>query len=195
MKYISQKKRNFRTASVAIIAVFVMLGLSYASVPLYRLFCQVTGYGGTPKIVQAPSEAIGSRIIKVRFNADTAGGMPWHFRPMQQELSVKVGEQVLAFYTASNPTNRRIVGTATFNVTPLKAATYFSKIDCFCFTEQILDPGSEIDMPVTFFVDPEIDSEPTLADIKTITLSYTFFEASADEKRKPKETSEPEQRA
>jgi len=123
---------------------------------------------------------VGERIITVRFNADTARGMPWKFQPQQRAVSLKVGQQALALYEAANPTDRRIVGTSTFNVTPLKAGPYFSKIECFCFTEQALAPGQSVDMPVSFFVDPEISDDRNLDDVKTITLSYTFFEVVGD---------------
>ena len=124
--------------------------------------------------------AVGERVITVRFNADTARGMPWRFQPQQRAVTLKVGEQALALYEAVNPTERRIVGTSTFNVTPLKAGPYFNKIECFCFTEQALAPGQSVDMPVSFFVDPEISDDPNLDDVKTITLSYTFFEVADD---------------
>jgi cytochrome c oxidase assembly protein subunit 11 len=174
------RRRNRTTALVAACAVAGMVGAAYASVPLYRLFCQVTGYGGTPQIAEQAPESAGERMITVRFNADTARDLPWRFRPEQREVTLKVGEQALAFYSASNPSDRRITGTATFNVTPLKAGPYFNKIECFCFTEQVLEPGGSVDMPVSFFVDPDISKDPTLDDVRTITLSYTFFEAGTD---------------
>jgi cytochrome c oxidase assembly protein subunit 11 len=172
------------TASITAAAVVAMVGMAYAAVPLYRIFCQVTGYGGTPKIAEQASAEIGERIVRVRFNADTARGMPWRFRPLQREVSLRVGEQALAFYEAENQGERAVTGQATFNVTPLKAGAYFSKVDCFCFTEQRLAPGERADMPVSFFVDPAISEDPNLDDVKVITLSYTFFrledEATAD---------------
>ena len=152
-----------------------MLGLTAASVPLYRLFCQVTGYGGTTQRAdQAPGQ-IDDRTIAVRFNADVAQGMPWGFAPAQRETVVRIGEQNLAFYRARNLGAEPVVGTATFNVTPSKAGAYFSKIDCFCFTEQVLRPGESVDMPVSFFVDPAILDDPNTRDLASITLSYTFF--------------------
>jgi cytochrome c oxidase assembly protein subunit 11 len=152
-----------------------MLGLTAASVPLYRLFCQVTGYGGTTQRAEQAPDQISDRTIKVRFNAEVAQGIPWSFEPEQREIEIRIGEQQLAFYRARNNGERPIVGTATFNVTPNKAGFYFSKIDCFCFTEQVLQPGESADLPVSFFVDPAILDDPETQDVRSITLSYTFF--------------------
>lgn len=155
---------------------FGMVGVSFAAVPLYRIFCQVTGYGGTTQVAdEAPAE-IGERVIVVRFNADTAGGLKWRFKPEQREITLHVGETALAFYEAENNSLRTILGTSTFNVTPLKAGPYFNKIECFCFEEQMLTAGERAEFPVSFFVDPDISKDPNLDDIKTITLSYTFFD-------------------
>ena len=162
--------------AVALVGVVVaMVGLAYAAVPLYDLFCRVTGYGGTTQVATANSPATSDRLITVRFNADVARGMPWRFQPVQREISLRVGETGLALFRAVNETDQRIVGTATYNVTPQKAGLYFAKLDCFCFTEQVLEPGQTADMPVQFFVDPEIADDPNLDDVTTITLSYTFF--------------------
>ena len=171
-------RRNRLTALAAAGVVFAMVGAAYAAVPLYQIFCQVTGFGGTTQVAAEAPAAVGERVITVRFNADTARAMPWKFRPQQRAITLKVGEQALALYEASNPTDRRIVGTSTFNVTPAKAGAYFNKIECFCFTEQALTPGQSVDMPVSFFVDPAISDDPNLDDVKTITLSYTFFEVA-----------------
>ena len=158
-----------------------MGGLAYAAVPLYRLFCQVTGYGGTTRRAEvAPLEVL-ERKMTIRFDAGTAGSMPWAFGPVKSEIEVRVGEETLAYYRVTNPTERVIMGTASFNVTPQKVGAYFNKIACFCFTEQILGPGETADMPVTFYVDPEIADDPNLDDVKTITLSYTFFEQEMDD--------------
>jgi cytochrome c oxidase assembly protein subunit 11 len=166
------------TAAGAAGVVVAMLGLAYASVPLYRLFCQVTGFGGTPRIAESASATVGERVIRVRFNADTAADMPWRFRPLRREMAVRVGENALAFYRAENPTAEAVVGQASFNVTPAKAGAYFNKIDCFCFTEQRLEAGQSADLPVSFFVDPAIVDDPNLADVRAITLSYAFFRVS-----------------
>ncbi len=175
------KRRNARTGVVLTGIVAGMIGLSFASVPLYRLFCQVTGYGGTTQVAEAAPGAVAERVIKVRFNADTAPGLPWYFKPVQREIALKVGESGLAYYRARNLAAVAVTGTSTFNVTPLKAGRYFSKVQCFCFTEQRLEAGQELDMAVSFFVDPEILSDRNLDDVKTITLSYTFVRAPGDE--------------
>lgn len=169
--------KNTRTGVVLFGVVVGMVGLSFAAVPLYQLFCQVTGFGGTPQIVAEGSVETLERTVKVRFNADTDRNLPWNFKPAQKSVELKLGEQALAFYEARNEGHRPVVGTATFNVTPLKAGQYFNKIECFCFTEQRLEPGESIDMPVTFYVDPRLNDDPSMADVTTITLSYTFYQA------------------
>ncbi len=156
--------------------VVLMVGLSYASVPLYRLFCQVTGYGGTTqRAAAAPNAPSAARRFDIRFNADTGGGLPWSFYPSQGPVTVKLGEETLIHYHARNNANHPVVGTAVFNVTPEKAGRYFDKVQCFCFSEQRLEPGQEMDFPVSFFIDPAIAEDPNLRDVKTVTLSYTFF--------------------
>ena len=175
------KRRNARTGVVLTGIVAGMIGLSFASVPLYRLFCQVTGYGGTTQVAEAAPGTVSERVIKVRFNADTGPGLPWTFKPVQREIALKVGESGLAYYRARNLADVAVTGTSTFNVTPLKAGRYFSKVQCFCFDEQRLEAGQELDMAVSFFVDPAILSDRNLDDVKTITLSYTFFRAPGDE--------------
>ncbi|MBT4425950.1 MAG: cytochrome c oxidase assembly protein [Rhodospirillaceae bacterium] len=152
-----------------------MVGLSFAAVPLYDLFCSVTGFGGTTQTADAAPETIGERTIAVRFNSDVSNDIPWRFKPSQLEVQLHVGEVGLAFYTAKNESDRTILGSATFNVTPLKAGIYFNKVDCFCFEEQVLRPGESAELPVTFFVDPDIVNDRNLDDVTTITLSYTFF--------------------
>ncbi len=152
-----------------------MVGLAFGAVPLYRLFCQVTGFGGTTQVAEEAPAEIGDRLVTVRFNADTARDLPWHFKPGQREMTVRVGEMAMAVYSAENRSERALVGSSTFNVTPLKAGVYFNKIECFCFEEQTLAPGERVDFPVSFFVDPEIVEDRRLDDVSTITLSYTFF--------------------
>lgn len=166
---------NRRMGLVLAGVVAGMVGLSFAAVPLYRIFCQVTGFGGTPQVVAEYSTEILDRSVTVRFNADTDRSLPWEFRPEQRSVRLKLGEQGLAFYEARNYSQRPVTGTATFNVTPLKAGQYFNKIECFCFTEQLLEPGQRVDMPVTFYVDPRLNDDPSMADVTTITLSYTFY--------------------
>ncbi|MBK1669963.1 cytochrome c oxidase assembly protein [Rhodovibrio sodomensis] len=167
-------RRNARTALVLTCVFAGMVGLSFAAVPLYRLFCQVTGLGGTTQVAEIAPEAV-AQTVNVRFNADRAPELPWTFAPKQVEVEVRLGARAMAYYTARNLSDRPITGTATFNVTPLKAGKYFSKIACFCFTEQTLQPGERVDMPVDYFVDPAILDDPNMADVTTITLSYTFF--------------------
>ena len=172
--------RHRRLALVLVAGVAAMIGLTYASVPFYRLFCQVTGFGGyTQRADHAPSAAL-ERMVTVRFNADVNVGLPWLFAPLQREVRVHVGETGMAYFRAQNMASRRVTGQATFNVTPDKAGLYFTKIQCFCFNEQALEPGQSVDMPVTFFVDPKLASDPKMADVQTITLSYTFFRAVDD---------------
>ncbi len=166
-----------KTAIFAGILVLTMLGAAYASVPLYRIFCQVTGYGGTTQVADFAPGKVSDRIINVVFDANTAGVLPWKFHPVQRDVDVYVGEETLVFYTATNPSENPITGTATFNVTPAKAGKYFSKIQCFCFQEQTLEPGQSVDMGVAFFVDPAILDDPNLNDVERIVLSYTFFES------------------
>ena len=171
-----RQRRGQRIALACVAAVAGMVALSFASVPLYDLFCRVTGYGGTTQTAAAVTGEVLERQITVRFNASVARGMPWSFHPQQRALKVKVGEERLAFYTAYNPTDRRTGGTATFNVSPAKAGQYFNKIACFCFSEQVLGPGQSVQMPVSFFIDPAIATDPALDEVTEITLSYTFFE-------------------
>ncbi len=179
----ARQRGKLRTVLATLAVISCMTALTVAAVPLYRLFCQVTGFGGTPQIVEAAPEQADDRWVTVRFDANTARGMPWTFRPLDREIEVRVGEQMLMFYEASNPTDRPVTGTATFNVTPDKAGLYFAKIDCFCFIEQTLAPGESIEMPVSFFVDPGMFDDPNTDDVHTITLSYTFFEQAGDEEQ------------
>ena len=168
-------RRRAATALVLGGVVCGMVGLAFGAVPLYKLFCQVTGFGGTTQVAEEAPAEIGERVVTVRFNADTARDLPWHFKPEQREIKVRVGEMALAFYNAVNQSDRALVGTSTFNVTPVKAGAYFNKIECFCFEEQTLAPGERADFPVSFFVDPDIVEDRRLDDVTTITLSYTFF--------------------
>ena len=169
------------TAIVLVLLVMGMIGVSYAAVPLYDLFCRVTGYAGTPNVAVAIPDRILNRSMTVRFNADVHRGLPWNFRAIHGKVTVNVGEPVLAFYKVENTSDRAVIGTATYNVTPLKVGRYFSKIDCFCFTEQVLAPGEVANLPVSFFVDPSIMDDPEMDKINTITLSYTFFEVDTQE--------------
>ena len=170
-------RRNVATAGALLGIVVVMGGLAYASVPLYRWFCQVTGFGGTTQVAAAAPAELHERSVTVRFNADVNSALPWRFQPVERSVKVRLGEERLAFYRAKNLADRPVTGTATFNVTPAKAGPYFSKLDCFCFTEQTLEAGRSVDMPVSFYVDPELAEDRNLDDVTTITLSYTFFAA------------------
>jgi cytochrome c oxidase assembly protein subunit 11 len=167
--------RNRRVAALAGATAMTMLGLAYASVPLYRLFCQVTGFGGTTQIADAAPVRTTDRTIAIRFDANIAGSLGWTFVPKQLEMTVKIGEQGMATYRAVNTSDRELTGTAVFNVTPVSAGVYFNKIQCFCFTKQTLAAGESADLPVVFFVDPAIASDAGTNKIGAITLSYTFY--------------------
>ncbi|UCH73759.1 MAG: cytochrome c oxidase assembly protein [Rhodospirillales bacterium] len=169
------RRRNRRTMIALFGVVAGMVGLAFASVPLYDLFCRVTGFGGTPGTAQAPADAVLERSITVRFDAGVNSVLPWRFAPAQGPMTVRVGETALAFYRAQNMAAGPTTGTAAYNVTPLKAAKYFDKIDCFCFSEQRLEAGQTVDMAVSFFIDPAIVEDRNLDEVNTITLSYTFF--------------------
>ena len=171
-----QHYRNKRMMVFIMGLVMGMVGLAYASVPLYQLFCKVTGYGGTTQeSLAAPGAAAGAIIRDVRFNASTMPDLKWHFAGPEKPVSVAPGEEVLIHYTATNISDVPTTGTSTFNVTPFKAGSYFMKIDCFCFEEQTLQPGETVKMPVVFYLDPDIDQDINTQEVPEITLSYTFF--------------------
>jgi cytochrome c oxidase assembly protein subunit 11 len=155
--------------------VAAMVGLSFAAVPLYRLFCQATGYAGTPQRADKGADQVLDRTITVRFDGNVDPALPWRFAPEQRTMEVKIGETALAFFKATNRTEAPVTGTAIFNVTPEQAGLYFTKIECFCFTEQTLAAGASAEMPVTFFVDPKIVENNDTKNIAEITLSYTFY--------------------
>ncbi|AIT79985.1 cytochrome c oxidase assembly protein [Novosphingobium pentaromativorans] len=176
-----QQRSNKKTALIALAIALGMLGLGYASVPLYRIFCQVTGYGGTTKRVdasQAASIKDSGRTITVRFDANVARDMPWQFKPLQVTDTVSIGARDMALFWAKNDSDQTVTGTASFNVEPEQAAKYFNKIQCFCFTEQTLKPGEEVRMPVLYYIDPAILDDPDNKDVELITLSYTFHVTS-----------------
>lgn len=175
---ITQKNNQHTKLGLWLVLIPVaMIGMAYAAVPLYQIFCQVTGYGGTTQVAENVDQVVViDRDMKIRFMANTNRSIPWEFKPVQNMQTLKVGEQGLAFFEAYNPTDRTIVGTATFNVTPHKAGEYFVKIDCFCFTEQVLKAGERVSMPVTYYIDPSIDDDKGMNEITEVTLSYTFFE-------------------
>ena len=172
-------RRNATTVALLAAVVCGMVGLSFASVPLYRLFCQATGFGGTTQRAAAVPGRVADTFVTVRFDATTAPELGWDFRPLESTVRVHPGEQREVFFRAVNRTAETVTGTATFNVTPTKTGIYFDKLQCFCFNEQQLKPGESRDMGVVFFVDPDLLTDPSTSDVRTITLSYTMFRAPA----------------
>jgi len=167
---------------VQLVGVVVTMGaLSFAAVPFYSWFCQVTGYGGTPQRAEVAPDTILDQTVRIRFDASVDQNMPWSFKPVVRTMDIRIGETGLAFYEAHNPTDRVIAGTASFNVFPDTAGGYFTKIDCFCFTEQVLQPGETVQMPVSFFVDPAIVDDPDGKFVHEIMLSYTFHQTPLPE--------------
>jgi cytochrome c oxidase assembly protein subunit 11 len=173
----AQMNRHHTVALWCAVLVAVMVGLAYAAVPLYRLFCQVTGFDGTPRVATAPPTAVLDRTATIRFDANVAPDLPWRFAPERTTITVKLGQSALAFYHATNTSERPLWGVATFNVFPEQAAPYFNKLQCFCFTEQLLQPGESVELPVSFFVDPAIVADKDAFWVEHITLSYTFYPA------------------
>ncbi len=168
-----------RTLTAIVAALAVMIALVVASVPLYTLFCKVTGLGGTPRVVDAaPLGAASVGTMVVRFDSNVMKGLPWRFQPNQTAVTVRLGEPTMASFTAENKGRTAITGTAAFNVTPAKAGIYVDKIQCFCFSEQRLAAGQKVEMPVQFYIDPAIASDPNTSDITAITLSYSFFKSA-----------------
>lgn len=170
-----------KTVTRLVGVVVVMGALAWASVPFYDWFCRVTGFGGVTNVADAGSSEVLDQTIKVRFDASKERGMPWEFKPMAREMELRIGENGLAFYEAYNPTDRPVAGQASYNVTPYEAGNFFVKVDCFCFEEQVLQPGERVQMPVSFFVDPEIVTDRDAKYTHTITLSYTFYEIDLPE--------------
>ena len=175
------KRKNTKVFSTILLVVFGMVGLSYASVPLYNLFCKVTGFGGTTQVSEQLPDHIVNRTITIQFDTNTAQNLPWDFRPERRKASVKLGERVFANFVAVNKSGHPVTGTALYNVTPLKAGKYFNKIQCFCFNEQVLQPSERVNMPVIFYVDPKMNEDPLMDDVTNITLSYTFFKIDTPE--------------
>ena len=171
----ANRRRNGTTVVLLLSVVVGMTGLAFASVPLYRLFCEATGFGGTTQRAASAPKEIASAVVTVRFDADTAPDLGWEFRPLVREVKVRPGEQLEMAYRATNRTAATVTGTASYNVTPAKSGIYFDKLQCFCFNEQRLEPGESRDMAVTFFVDPDLLKDPSTRDVRTITLSYTMF--------------------
>ena len=175
-----QRKRNLVGAVAFLGLVCLMVGASFAAIPLYRLFCSATGFGGTPQTGLAQAPGASGKTVRVRFNADTNPGLPWKFGPDQTEVTLPLGEEQIAFYNAHNNARTAVSGMALYNVTPEKAARYFHKTACFCFNQQTLEPGQSMEFPVSYWVDPKIADDPNTQDVKVITLSYTFFRSAAD---------------
>jgi cytochrome c oxidase assembly protein subunit 11 len=177
-------ERTTRTALLAASFALGMTGVGYASVPLYRIFCQVTGFAGTTRMAvgEAAPGAVAGKTMSVRFDANHSNALPWEFKPEKAKEQVAIGARDIAFFSAKNLSDKPVTGTATFNVTPVHAGKYFTKVQCFCFTEQTLKPGVQVRMPVIFYVDPKILDDPAARDIEEITLSYTFYPVDAADK-------------
>ena len=174
------RDKNARLAWTMVAIVGGMLGLAYAAVPLYQAFCKATGFAGTPLVAKEGERPVIARTVEVRFDSNTDANLPWRFQPVERSVKVHLGEEKLVFFRATNLSQRPIVGTATYNVTPEWTAGWFNKIQCFCFTEQLLQPGQSVDMPVLFFVDADMDKDRRYDEVRTITLSYTFYEAKTE---------------
>ncbi|KAI4475514.1 hypothetical protein M0802_015118 [Mischocyttarus mexicanus] len=177
-----EEKRNIRSITLYMTGLGILVaGLSYAAVPLYRIFCQAYSYGGTTAghddSKLKSMVPVKERKIKIKFTADVGASMAWNFQPLQREITIIPGETALAFYTAKNPTDKPVVGISTYNVLPFEVGQYFNKIQCFCFEEQLLNPHEQVDMPVFFYIDPEFNEDPLMEFIESVTLSYTFFES------------------
>lgn len=171
----ASRKSDTKVALLCVCGVVTMVAMSYAAVPLYQMFCQVTGLGGTTQKADKAPDVVLDRTLTVRFDANVSPKLGWSFEPVQRTVEAHIGENMLVFYRATNTTDRKITGTATFNVAPDAAGLYFSKIECFCFKEQTLEPGQSIEMPVSFFIDPGLVKDPESSRLKEITLSYTFY--------------------
>ena len=180
---------DLRKKAIPLIGVVLGMGaMAWAAIPLYNIFCSVTGFAGTTQVAAEGSDVVLEQTVTVRFDGSTVRGMPWEFKPVTKPVEIHIGETSLAFFEAYNPTDRVIAGTASYNVSPFSVGGYFTKIDCFCFTEQVLQPGQRVTMPVTFYVDPEMIDDPESAGVTTITLSYTFFETELDSQVKLSQT-------
>lgn len=174
-------QKNTRTGFVVLAVVLGMTALSFAAVPLYSMFCRVTGFGGTTQTAESLPDTVLDRTVTIQFNADTNRNLPWIFKPEQRAIKIRLGERGLAAFHAVNKSSHPTFGMALYNVTPLKVGKYFHKIQCFCFDEQRLEPNQSVSMPVLFYVDPTLNEDPAMDDIKTITLSYTFYPAETED--------------
>lgn len=187
----NNQRSNLKVALASGALALSMIGAAYAAVPLYRLFCQITGYGGTTQVAEQEADTVLSKTINVRFDANSSRKLGWSFEPVERQITIKIGETYLAKYKAQNLGTTRTTGTSTFNVTPLSAGQYFNKIQCFCFTKQTLEAGESVEMPVSFYIDPEIVNDKDLDGVSTITLSYTFFPLKTENKIETTELSKP----
>jgi cytochrome c oxidase assembly protein subunit 11 len=169
------QRSDTKVALMCVAAVVTMGCMAYAAVPLYQMFCQVTGFGGTTQKAEKAPDVVFERTITVRFDSNVSPKLGWSFEPVQRTVEAHIGEHMLVFYRATNTSDRKVTGTATFNVAPYAAGLFFSKIECFCFQEQTLEPGESIEMPVSFFIDPSFVTDPEASRLKAITLSYTFY--------------------
>lgn len=184
MKQNDLKAKNARIALTVLGTVILMIGLSFAAVPLYSMFCKVTGFGGTPQTSTVLPDQILDRVMKVNFVTSTAKDMPWQFNAEQRSVKVRIGQDMLVNFKAYNPSDKDMVGTAIYNVTPNKVGKYFHKTECFCFGRQILNPQQHANLPVIFYIDPAINDDPDMHDLTTITLSYTFFKSDSQDLEK-----------
>jgi cytochrome c oxidase assembly protein subunit 11 len=173
------QRRHRAIAAWCAVVVFSMVGAAYAAVPLYRMFCAATGFDGTPKRATGPSDKTLEQTVVVRFDGNVAPNLPWRFEPVQTTMTVKLGENAVAVYRATNLSDKRIVATAAYNIFPEIAASYFSKIECFCFTEQVLEPGQTAELALNFFIDPEIATDKDAKRVTHVTVSYTFYPTAA----------------
>ncbi|KAI6194832.1 Cytochrome c oxidase assembly protein COX11, mitochondrial [Aphelenchoides besseyi] len=183
-QYEAKRKANRDTMFYVVSIGVIAIGLTFAAIPAYRMFCEATSFGGLTQVAKdfdkiEKMEKVKGRLIRVQFNADVPSSMRWNFKPLQHEIYVHPGETALAFFSAKNPTDKPIVGISSYNLTPFNAAYYFNKIQCFCFEEQILNPGEEVELPVFFYIDPDYANDPSLENLDSILLSYTFFEAKS----------------
>jgi cytochrome c oxidase assembly protein subunit 11 len=186
---VGANRRDIAAVAVCAGIVVAMIGLSYAAVPLYRLYCQATGYAGTTQRAAKPSDTVLERTVTVRFDANVSPDLPWRFEPLQKKLDVKIGENTLALYRATNASDKPVTGTAVFNVAPENAGLHFNKVQCFCFTEQTLGPGQTVDMAVSFYIDPGWVDDDDTKDFSELTLSYTFYPAQKARERTGKTAS------
>lgn len=180
-------RRNRNVLLLALGAFVAMVGLSFASVPLYNIFCRVTGFGGTTQVADETTTRVLDRTMRVRFTADADGALPWRFRADVNEMEVRIGEPAMAYFSAENLADHPVAATAVYNVNPARAGEYFYKVQCFCFDEQVLQPGQRAEFPVYFFIDPALDEDPGLDDVTTVTLSYTFFASGSGTLEPPAE--------